>query len=235
MTSLLYSLLLVTTAVAFRPLLTNISIVVRNKNRLRRSSPTQSIKVHQWSSLFANKQESFTSSTASRDVFVLSYDGVVASTIRQRSTFALEVALNIWPHLRGIVSSDIEWLINKMEACAYVTRNSNDSLLGCDEVLLARLLLEEQLLDEGRSVGKTGKYASKFHRTSADASEGTNVARENGNGSRPLTVGEICANWINGGCLRDTLRTRYNIERKDPIPIIREEIKTRLEKKVSNL
>ena len=42
--------------------------------------------------------------------------------------------------------------------------------------------------------------------------------------NRRLTVGEISANWANGACLRDTLRVKYNVARKDPLPIIRETI-----------
>jgi hypothetical protein len=42
-------------------------------------------------------------------------------------------------------------------------------------------------------------------------------------------VGEIASNWNDGACLKDTVRIKYNVDRKDPIPIIREEIKALLE------
>jgi len=184
-----------------------------------------------------------------RDIFVLSFDGVIASTARYRAELALEVALNIWPHLQGLLlmsgdnasSATEQWLINKMTACAYVTRGKhNDGLLGCDEVLLARLLLEEQALDAKKSMGKKGKYASKFHPSSSirnhasEESEDSSTEGTTNRGSRPLTVGEICENWNTGGCLRETLRTRYNISGKDPLPIIREEIQTCLAKKTAD-
>ena len=49
-------------------------------------------------------------------------------------------------------------------------------------------------------------------------------------GSRPLTVGEIAANWLDGGHLRDTVRVKYSIDRKDPLPILRRKIIVAIEK-----
>ena len=43
-------------------------------------------------------------------------------------------------------------------------------------------------------------------------------------GSRPLTVGEVGANWLDGGHLRDTVRVKYAIDKKDPLPIVREHV-----------
>jgi hypothetical protein len=200
--------------------------------------------------------------TNCRDYIIVSFDGVLADTSRQQAMFTLEVALRIWPHLQGLLrggnykihtiaptssvltieEEEDGWLLNKMVACAHVTRDhTHDGMLGCDDVLLARLLIEEQQLVEKKtsSLGK-GKYASKFHPKvnqnqkdddpvggDDDSSSTTESSKRNGHSrSRPLTVGEICANWNTGGHLRDTLRTRYNIGGKDPIPRIREEIST---------
>lgn len=95
--------------------------------------------------------------------------------------------------------------------------------MGCDAVLLTRLLMEEQLLDQGRSVGCKGKYGSKFHPSSAsDEDEDAYGKRDlkSRQGSRPLTVGEISSNWNEGACLKDTVRIKYNVDRQDPIPVI---------------
>lgn len=43
-------------------------------------------------------------------------------------------------------------------------------------------------------------------------------------------MGEIAANWNDGACLRDTVRVKYNINGKDPIPIIRRNISNFLQK-----
>jgi len=50
-----------------------------------------------------------------------------------------------------------------------------------------------------------GKYASKYHPSPA-AGIGTVVQGPlmGSHGSRPLTVGELSANWAHGACLRDT-------------------------------
>lgn len=128
-----------------------------------------------------------------------------------------------------------DWLLNKVMALAPAMGSDPDALMGCDAVLLARMLLEEQRLDSGRSAGCTGKYGSKFHPSSsgaadhdggdddADADAGRDW-RGNANGSRPLTVGEVRANWSTGALLRETARVRYNIDGRDPMPFIREEI-----------
>jgi len=176
---------------------------------------------------------------SSSDVFVLSYDGVIADTKQWRSNLAISAALNTWPQLaqNNLIGDtgdqNREWIINKLSALSDVTLSGEDGMMGCDAVLLARVLLEEQLLDEGRSNGCRGKYGSKFHPSSdsEDEEHQQNQQDEGGSvqGSRPLTVGEITANWIDGACLKDTVRIKYNVDRKDPIPIIREEIKAILE------
>lgn len=165
---------------------------------------------------------------SSSDVFVLSYDGVVANTNHWRANLAIDVALETWPYLQEFIENDTEWLINKVSALLPVTLSGEDGMMGCDAVLLARVLLEEQLLDEGRSNGCRGKYGSKFH-PSSDDKTGESSQENKGNGSRPLTVGEISANWNDGACLKDTVRIKYNVDRKDPIPIIKEKIRDCLE------
>lgn len=232
--------------------------------------------------------------SSSKEYIILSFDGIIADTSRQRARLTVDVALHLWPQLQdllnsirdrcgketestiqkdhGLNGSNIDnWLINKMIACSHVTQDHTiDGMLGCDDVLLARLLIEEEqlLLQETTNKQFTGKgkYASKFHPkiitsasteatdlSSSDKDEGkhnaaeaeiinsnscsnntvqdsspqkTKVYRRNYSRSRPLTVGEICANWNTGGHLRDTLRTRYNIGGNDPLPIIRENLET---------
>jgi len=168
------------------------------------------------------------------DIFVLSFDGVIADTIPWRSQLALQAALEIWPHLKAYLESsssssaareyDQTWLMNKMSALSHVIQPEDDDgmMMGCDFVLLVRLLLEEQRLDEGRSMKCQGKYASKYHPSSTDGEVVEKNSEENSRGSRPLTVGEISVNWANGACLRETLRVKYNVNQKDPLPLIRE-------------
>ena len=106
-----------------------------------------------------------------KDVFILSIDGTLASSARHRSYMAICVALVVWPTLESNmqelgmntkkfncanINSDIdddscEWLIQKLSALASITQQGNnaDDMLGCDAVLLTRLLLEEQFPLEG--------------------------------------------------------------------------------------
>ena len=114
-----------------------------------------------------------------------------------------------------------EWLIHKLSSLSSITQYGNDQdlMLGCDSVLLARLLIEEQLLDEGRSNGRGGKYGGKFHPSSSSSSSSGNSNRKIGidDGGRsnrsvvgrcPLTVGELYANWSE---LREVTRIRYPV------------------------
>eukprot|EP00529_Nitzschia_sp_RCC80_P011286 CAMPEP_0113482370 /NCGR_PEP_ID=MMETSP0014_2-20120614/22883_1 /TAXON_ID=2857 /ORGANISM="Nitzschia sp." /LENGTH=613 /DNA_ID=CAMNT_0000375883 /DNA_START=95 /DNA_END=1936 /DNA_ORIENTATION=- /assembly_acc=CAM_ASM_000159 len=117
----------------------------------------------------------------------------------------------------------------------------------CEYALATRLILEEQALDQNQSTGLNGKYAKKFHpRQELKSSTDTNTNR-NSNGSsssdaglnsttdstpsysttqqqsttrgtRPLTVGELVANWRDS--IRETLTLKYNVDRKDPIPVL---------------
>ncbi|KAL7532090.1 hypothetical protein ACHAXR_004426 [Thalassiosira sp. AJA248-18] len=184
------------------------------------------------------------------DVFLLSLDGTLASTSRARSWMAVCVALKVWPPLQSNMmelgidpnvfdwecNKDVgynserddsyEWLIQKLSALSSITQHGNslDAMLGCESVFLARTLLEEQLLDGGRSNGRGGKYGGKFHpsSTSEDTGDRSKV------GSRPLTVGELYANWSE---LSDVMRMKYpfveespdgKLKRQDPLPKIRQ-------------
>lgn len=118
------------------------------------------------------------------------------------------------------------WLLQKMEALSSIAQQGNDPdvLLGVDSVLLARLLIEEQLLDGGRSNGCNGKYGGKFHPTSSASGDDEEEIDTSGSkvGSRPLTVGELFANWHE---LRHVTRNKYPAivegKAKDPLPEIR--------------
>ena len=128
-----------------------------------------------------------------------------------------------------------EWLLQKLSALSSITQQGNDpdAMMGCDEVLMVRLLLEEQLLDGGRSNGRGGKYGGKFHPSTTTASSSSSSSSVDGQGksivgSRPLTVGEIYANWSE---LRDVTRMKYPFieedlngmeKRLDPLPYIRQ-------------
>lgn len=184
------------------------------------------------------------------DVFLLSIDGTLASTNRSRSWMAVCVALRIWPSLHSNMESlgidhtafDLEcindvkedetynWLLQKMAALSSITQqgNSPDAMLGCNAVLLARLLLEEQMLDAGRSNGRGGKYGGKFHPSSTDWDE--SMGERSKVGSRPLTVGEIYANWQE---LVEVTRMKYpfiaqspdgKLKRSDPLPQIQQQL-----------
>eukprot|EP00978_Attheya_sp_CCMP212_P029480 scaffold104854_cov51-Attheya_sp.AAC.2 len=186
--------------------------------------------------------------SSSKEYFILSFDGAVANTGPNRAALAIRAAMETWPHLNdhdndnaleiqlpqlqndnknnnnNNDSGEKSWLLNKMEALLHVMQTDPDGMTtGCDLVLLVRLLLEEQKLDEGRSVGKTGKYASQFHPKSTSSNSNSNSQRRTSEttGSRPLTVGEISANWSDGGYLSESCRIRYNIDGSDPLPIIK--------------
>jgi hypothetical protein len=168
------------------------------------------------------------------EIFIFSFDGALAHTSPWKSSMGIEVALEIWPFLKdeepykSLHGHGQDWLLNKMVALSHVLQSDQNAMMGCDHVLLARMLLEEQVLDQGRSDGSMGKYGSQFHpRQSIFRSH-------NSQGSRPLTVGEISANWIEGASLRDTIRAKYHIDRKDPLPMIQKNIRKFLKEKVSD-
>ena len=75
--------------------------------------------------------------------------------------------------------------------------------------LAVRLFLDEQALDNGRSVGSRGKYGSQYHPQREDEEKPSGRRNPESRGSRPLTVGEVGANWYDGACLCDTLSIKY--------------------------
>ena len=171
-----------------------------------------------------------------RDTFLISFDGILAPTAHFNAKIAIEAALLTWPEELLSPSSssvaelleDRTWLLNKMKALSHLSMSEAN---GIERVMLARLLIEEQVLDQLRSVGKSGKYASKFHPRSMSDSNASNDI-ENLNGSRPLTVGEISANWED--TLRETLRIRYNVNKKDPFPVMLANLLTVLEQSTND-
>ena len=178
--------------------------------------------------------------------YIVSYDGAIANTARARCRLCLGVALRCWPSLCdrvGVESTNeaaidnIEqwtWVLNKMEALVPAMSNDGTNVGGLsvmvDLVMLARLVLEEQRLDDGRNSGRGGKYGGKYHPQQKEEQMALSDADSSKPvGSRPLTVGEMGANWLDGGHLRDTVRVKYAIDKKDPFPIIQEHVEIALE------
>lgn len=181
----------------------------------------------------------FQTSTSDLDLFIHSIDGTLASMTEFKSKIAIRAALRVWPSMNSVVeelgmepldnnasTDDYSWLIQKLGALSSITQqgDSPDEMLGCDEVLLVRMLLEEQLLDAGRSSGRGGKYGGKFH---PSKSASIDVGEKPTVGSRPLTVGEIFANWSE---LRYVTHNKYPFLKQsqdgkqkmsDPLPEIR--------------
>jgi hypothetical protein len=168
-------------------------------------------------------------------VFLLSLDGTLLSSSRTKSRIAIQAAFKVWPSLlttaidlnlnpNSLEDETWNWLVEKLSALSSITQQGDtpDKMLGCDSVFLARVLLEEQLLDGGRSNGRGGKYGGKYHPcwTSDFDSDGSVV------GSRPLTVGELYANW---GDLREVMDFKYPVvvdnRKMDPMPRIRQVLK----------
>jgi hypothetical protein len=128
---------------------------------------------------------------------------------------------------------DTDWLKNKMRALSHLfctspgddddSRQLLQTSITCEYALAARLLLEEQELDGGQSNGKSGKYASRYHPQQTTSQVGSNKNDNNGSSrnSRPLTVGEISINWP---IIRDTVRTKYHCNYKDPMPILQDNL-----------
>jgi hypothetical protein len=173
------------------------------------------------------------STSSARDIFVVDWDGCLADTREWRASAALSVAQAVWPETREKLAqlnqspASLSWLHNKLAALSHVICSDGDASVTCEYALAVRLLVDEQQLDQGRSRGRTGKYASKFHprknleetlrRRRADDKDDAPST-----GSRPLTVGEIAANWNEGGMIRDTLLVRYHCDRKFPLPVLQQ-------------
>lgn len=161
------------------------------------------------------------------------FDGTSKSSTERMSHEAFCVASKEGFRYKYDNHKQNEWLLQKLSALSSITQQGNDpdAMLGCDEVLMVRLLLEEQLLDGGRSNGRGGKYGGKFHPSTTSPSSLSSSADGQGKsfvGSRPLTVGELYANWSE---LRDVTRMKYPVIDKDsngkakqldPLPYIRQ-------------
>jgi hypothetical protein len=143
---------------------------------------------------------------------------------------------------------DLTWLINKLQAISHVlvapsSSSSSSSSFNyhpaCEYALATRLILEEQVLDQNQSTGLNGKYARRFHprqelKTTLNATASTSpspissptssspsspsVRPSSKRGTRPLTVGELVANWRDS--IRETLTLKYNVKKQDPMPIL---------------
>ena len=208
-----------------------------------------------------------TSSTSKNNhiekLIVLNWDGCLADTVQWRIESGIRAANHAWPGIipmtddddddgalsgsrNTLSSSSIDennaWLRNKLSAISHVFGAPNsdvDVSRTCEYALATRLLVEEQRLDEGRSIGKSGKYASQFHPQQTSANQSNNEtttdtsstsktkskrkkSESTTTGSRPLTVGEIAANWVEGGMIRDTVRMKYHCKYKDPLPLLQE-------------
>lgn len=181
-------------------------------------------------------------------IIVVRWDGCLADTRDWRIQVALEAARRAWPtemedawqtyHLWNEDNNDDEdktnhWLHNKLKAISHVlsdaaaamtdkaspTEECYHSSTTCEYALAARMVLEEQDLDAGQSTGQRGKYASRFHPQQRQQSP-----RRRSRTSRPLTVGEIAANWNEGGLIREAVRMRYHCHYRDPVPVLQSKI-----------
>jgi hypothetical protein len=181
--------------------------------------------------------------TDTRPILVVDWDGcLVENTVDWRIAVGIQAAAQTWPSSVHL-PDDTSWLRNKLTSLAHVligpppdsTATSQDASMvdvstTVEYALCVRLLLEEQALDQGRSVGKSGKYASQFHPQSDDTTTLTTTTTpfasdsfspnhgRNERSSRPLTVGEIGENW------RETLREatifRYHVNYQNPLPLL---------------
>ena len=176
--------------------------------------------------LASNNVQALTSST--NEIFVVNWDGCVANTVPWRIRTGLDAALKVWPDDLPINDDAVdwddkehEWLLNKMSALSHVFSSPNDQTsVTCEYTLAGRMLLEEQELDDGNSVGKQGKYSRKFHPQPSDGPKPRRPGPTQS--SRPLTVGEVAANWAEGAMIRDTVQVKYHCNKKDPLPAIQE-------------
>jgi hypothetical protein len=183
----------------------------------------------------------FTSSTAKKlnDVLVVvAWDNCLADSVDWRIQTGIDTACRVWPHLLQTttlegtsISDPSSWLHQKLRAISHVLSPSSfddddhtasTSSLTCEYALAARLLLEEQALDQGKSTGRTGKYASRFHprdstttTTTTDTQSSYKTAAKPSSSTRPLTVGEITTNWNQGGMIRDSLLVRYCVKQSN--------------------
>jgi hypothetical protein len=180
------------------------------------------------------------SSSTTKDIFVINWDGCVADTVPWRTRAGVDAALKTWPEMPVVddrfswedSSGGNDWLKNKLAALAHVFPSTYDSgddfSLTCEYALAARLSFEEQELDNGNSNGRRGKYSRRFHpQVERQGEERGGPTRGPTRSSRPLTVGEVAANWEE--TIRDTVRMRYHCNYKDPLPILQNHVEDLIE------
>jgi hypothetical protein len=113
-----------------------------------------------------------------RRVFALDFDGVICNSVGESSQSAYRYLQKNEPQIlvgTGWENQCPPWLIHKMRKLRPVVET------GYENILLARLLIEEQKLD-------LDEFKSE-------------------QGTRPLQAGELISNW--GPDLRDTVQLRY--------------------------
>ena len=110
---------------------------------------------------------------AEDEIYLVSWDGCIADTVEWRIRQGLQVATSVWSEVdEALDVNDQSWLENKLAALSHVLSQQDENIsVTCEYALASRLLLEEQELDEGRSNGKGGKYASKLLRAFRSGSE----------------------------------------------------------------
>ena len=174
-----------------------------------------------------------------RNLLLIDWDGgCVADTSRWRINCAYKAAALVWPELElaiqaastSIATATVDrrtsWLTNKMEAISRVLdEDTRVFSAAAQHVLAVRLLVEEQQLDQGQSLG-TGKYGSLYHPRQAEDTVCASDEDGSINGSRPLTVNEIILNWCD--LLLETLPIKYRVRPPDlEVAIERVSSKTR--------
>jgi len=180
--------------------------------------------------LWSSSSSSLPQRQSPTDVFCVNWEGCVADTVDWRIQTGMNVALQLWPGCRALLlpeqqpqtdhdsdaaddSNEIPvWLSNKLVACQNVLQETTpDVPVAAAYALAIRMFLEEQALDQGRSTGSRGKYGSQFHPRGERQSRNRNRSSSSSsrNSSRPLTVGEVAANWCDGAVLRETLPAKY--------------------------
>jgi len=140
-----------------------------------------------------------------RTTFLISFDGVLSvGTYRRSCTRCVHAAVRTWFESEtgknglGSFSRADEWIVNRLTALFHLPAND------VDRTYLCRLMLDEQALDRSASVGQRGNYATKFHPSDtggalddiiSSIAEERFSKSENRRSTRPLTNGEIEANW----------------------------------------
>jgi hypothetical protein len=177
---------------------------------------------------FGTTQSLSLTTNTKQNLIVIPWEGCLVDSVSYRIDAGIDTACRVWPHLQDDLEQfqETSWLQNKLLALSHVLSPSCGVSLTCEFALAVRLLLEEQKLDQGKSVGKTGKYASRFHpkeQQGDNNDNSNNLSKDeietevynNFRGTRPLTVGEIQTNWKQGGMIRDSLLVKYAVKQPD--------------------